>query len=153
MPETSIGFIGTGIMGEPMAKNLLKAGYPLTIYTRTKAKAKQGIIHQMDLTKEYLKTLWEKQKETCPLTKWKMIMPNNSQEWAKKADEPESIRRASLDRINSNKGYTQDNVRFICYMANICKNSYSDDSVREFCTAVARKLELPILKSGPQVHQ
>ena len=28
-----IGFIGLGIMGKPMAKNLLKAGYPLTAYT------------------------------------------------------------------------------------------------------------------------
>lgn len=30
-----IGFIGLGIMGRPMAKNLLKAGYPLTVYTRS----------------------------------------------------------------------------------------------------------------------
>jgi 2-hydroxy-3-oxopropionate reductase len=27
-----IGFIGLGVMGKPMAKNLLKAGYPLVIY-------------------------------------------------------------------------------------------------------------------------
>ncbi len=27
-----IGFIGLGIMGKPMAKNLLKAGYPLVVY-------------------------------------------------------------------------------------------------------------------------
>ena len=27
-----IGFIGLGVMGKPMAKNLLKAGYPLTVY-------------------------------------------------------------------------------------------------------------------------
>lgn len=27
-----IGFIGLGIMGKPMAKNLLKAGYTLTVY-------------------------------------------------------------------------------------------------------------------------
>jgi len=27
-----IGFIGLGIMGNPMAKNLIKAGYPLTVY-------------------------------------------------------------------------------------------------------------------------
>lgn len=27
-----IGFIGLGIMGKPMAKNLLKAGYPLAVY-------------------------------------------------------------------------------------------------------------------------
>ena len=31
MPE-KIGFIGLGIMGKPMAKNLLKAGYSLTVY-------------------------------------------------------------------------------------------------------------------------
>ncbi len=30
-----IGFIGLGIMGKPMAHNLLKAGYPLTIYNRS----------------------------------------------------------------------------------------------------------------------
>ena len=27
-----IGFIGLGIMGKPMAKNLLKAGYEVTVY-------------------------------------------------------------------------------------------------------------------------
>ena len=30
-----VGFIGLGIMGKPMAKNLLKASYPLTVYNRT----------------------------------------------------------------------------------------------------------------------
>lgn len=39
MSKQRIAFIGTGIMGAPMATNLLKAGYPLTVYTRTKAKA------------------------------------------------------------------------------------------------------------------
>ena len=39
MPVQRIGFIGTGIMGGPMAQNLLKAGYMLTVYTRTKSKA------------------------------------------------------------------------------------------------------------------
>jgi 2-hydroxy-3-oxopropionate reductase len=29
-----IGFIGLGIMGKPMAQNLLKAGYPLVFYAR-----------------------------------------------------------------------------------------------------------------------
>lgn len=34
-----IAFIGMGIMGAPMAKNLLKAGYPVTVHTRTKSRA------------------------------------------------------------------------------------------------------------------
>ena len=32
MNKEHIGFIGLGAMGRPMAKNLLKAGYPLTVY-------------------------------------------------------------------------------------------------------------------------
>ncbi len=34
MPET-IGFIGLGLMGRPMATNLLKAGYPLIVHSRS----------------------------------------------------------------------------------------------------------------------
>jgi 2-hydroxy-3-oxopropionate reductase len=32
MPKPKIGFVGIGIMGFPMAKNLIKAGYPLITY-------------------------------------------------------------------------------------------------------------------------
>ncbi|HZG61299.1 MAG TPA: NAD(P)-dependent oxidoreductase [Anoxybacillus sp.] len=39
MDEKTIGFIGLGVMGKSMARNLLKAGYPLIVYTRTKEKA------------------------------------------------------------------------------------------------------------------
>ena len=35
----SIGFIGLGTMGAPMASNLLRAGYPVTVYNRTASKA------------------------------------------------------------------------------------------------------------------
>lgn len=35
----SIAFIGLGIMGQPMAMNLLKSGYPLTVFNRTASKA------------------------------------------------------------------------------------------------------------------
>jgi len=41
MAKEKIGFVGTGIMGKPMAHNLLKAGYRLTIHNRTRAKAQQ----------------------------------------------------------------------------------------------------------------
>ena len=36
-----IGFIGLGIMGNPMCKNLLKAGYSVTIYARKPAVAEE----------------------------------------------------------------------------------------------------------------
>ncbi len=41
MAKEKIGFVGIGIMGKPMALNLLKAGYELTVHNRTRAKAEQ----------------------------------------------------------------------------------------------------------------
>ncbi len=38
-----IGFIGLGIMGKPMARNLLKAGYPLTVYDIVPDKAEEVV--------------------------------------------------------------------------------------------------------------
>ncbi len=38
MPDTTIGFIGLGIMGAPMAANLRRAGYPLVVHNRTRSK-------------------------------------------------------------------------------------------------------------------
>ncbi|PYV08611.1 MAG: 2-hydroxy-3-oxopropionate reductase, partial [Acidobacteria bacterium] len=35
MPE-SIGFIGLGLMGQPMAMNLVKAGHPVKAFNRTR---------------------------------------------------------------------------------------------------------------------
>jgi 2-hydroxy-3-oxopropionate reductase len=32
----TIGFVGLGIMGRPMARNLIKAGYPLVVHSRSK---------------------------------------------------------------------------------------------------------------------
>src|SRR4051794_7725849 len=41
MSKATIGWIGLGNMGIPMCKNLLKAGYPLTVYNRTAGKEKE----------------------------------------------------------------------------------------------------------------
>ena len=39
----SIGFIGIGVMGKHMVRNLMKNGYEVSIYSRTKSKAKEVI--------------------------------------------------------------------------------------------------------------
>lgn len=36
---TPVAFIGLGLMGKPMARNILKAGFPLTVWNRTPGKA------------------------------------------------------------------------------------------------------------------
>ena len=38
-----VGFIGVGIMGKSMVRNLMKAGFELHIYARTKSKVEDVI--------------------------------------------------------------------------------------------------------------
>ena len=54
----TIAFIGVGVMGKSMVKNLSQAGYPVTIYTRTKSKVEDIIDDQIkwsDSIKECVK--------------------------------------------------------------------------------------------------
>ena len=48
-----VGFVGLGVMGEPMAGHLLKGGHQVTVWNRTPAKAndlvEQGAIAAIDL--------------------------------------------------------------------------------------------------------
>jgi 3-hydroxyisobutyrate dehydrogenase-like beta-hydroxyacid dehydrogenase len=37
--KPTVGLIGLGLMGKPMGRNLLKAGFPLVVWNRTRAKA------------------------------------------------------------------------------------------------------------------
>ena len=39
-----VGFIGIGIMGKSMVRNLMKAGVEVAVYTRTKEKAEDVIV-------------------------------------------------------------------------------------------------------------
>jgi len=39
----AVGFIGLGVMGQSLAGHLLKAGYPVVVYTRTPAKAESAL--------------------------------------------------------------------------------------------------------------
>lgn len=43
--SANIAFLGTGLMGRPMVKRLLKAGYRVTVWNRTSAKALELVAH------------------------------------------------------------------------------------------------------------
>src|SRR5262249_61262099 len=47
----NVGLIGLGIMGAPMARNLLKAGFNLTVATRTPGKAEKFAAENTSLGK------------------------------------------------------------------------------------------------------
>ena len=39
--KTKVGLIGLGLMGQPIGMNLLRAGYPLTVWNRTTSRANE----------------------------------------------------------------------------------------------------------------
>ena len=73
-----------------------------------------------------LKDIWEQQSGRCPLTGKQLSLKHNNSPY-----------QASLDRIDSNKGYVKGNIRYIALIANYCKNSFTDEDVKEFCNSVA----------------
>ena len=92
--------------------------------------------HETDLDLPYLKALWEEQDGICPLTGTKMNLPYNTRAWEKDTGNPW---KPSLDRIDSSRGYLKGNVRYIVSIANLCKQSWGDDVVEDFCQRVARR--------------
>lgn len=83
----------------------------------------------------YLKKLWKEQNGVCPLTGWELTLPKHSCAWDKAENK---MYRASLDRIDSDKGYNKGNVRFISVIANYCKNDFTDKEVILFCESVMK---------------
>ena len=87
---------------------------------------------EVNITLEDLQQQWEAQQGICPFTGWELDIPRTTN-WR---EHPITLRRASIDRIDSSQGYVPGNIRFVSVMANYCKNNFTDDDVLEFCRAV-----------------
>ena len=91
----------------------------LTRYTKLQRSAEvRNILFEVSL--DYLWRLFESQKQKCAIT----------------GDFIESIDEASLDRIDSNKGYIVGNVQWTTYQANVSKHTMSMNELYEFCKKV-----------------
>lgn len=87
---------------------------------------------EIDIDAPYLKSLWERQKGICPYTGIKMILPRNSKEQIG----VKSLKKASLDRIDSSRGYLKGNVEFVCCAINMAKNSFTRKQMKEFLAEI-----------------
>lgn len=94
----------------------LKAYY---LYGSSKKRAQQKGL-EFNLTLEYLYSLLQK-AEICPYLSYKLICSFT------KADA-----EMSLDRKDSSKGYTKDNVQIISYKGNLMKSNATSRELREF---------------------
>lgn len=100
---------------------------------RAEYRGRENSRYNCNLTVEYLKQLWEEQNGICIFTGWNLILPKNTKRaWVEHRPE-----NASLDRIDNTKGYIQGNVRFIAYIANLARSTFSDEQLIKFCKSVA----------------
>lgn len=106
--------------GQAQAEGNGKVGeLNLTRYTKLQRSAEKRNI-KFDVSLEYLGNLFENQRHICAIT----------------GDYIESIDDASLDRIDSTRGYTEGNVQWTTYQANVSKHVMSMDELYKFCKKV-----------------
>ncbi len=91
----------------------------LTEHTRLRRSAeKRGYAFEVSI--EYLWNLFQEQKQICAIT----------------GDYIPNIKEASLDRIDSSKGYIEGNVQWVTYQANVSKHTMTMEQLYEFCRKV-----------------
>jgi hypothetical protein len=84
--------------------------------------------HDYDVDLEYLKELWDNDN-SCVYTGVKLVLPKHTG-----FNDP--LYTASLDRIESSKGYVKGNVQYISITANHAKNSMSHEQMINFCNLI-----------------
>lgn len=76
--------------------------------------------HDVNISLQYLKQLWEKQNKICTYSRIQLILPSSK-------GRNNSIITASLDRIDNSKGYIEGNVQFISTAINYMKHTMSHE--------------------------
>jgi endogenous inhibitor of DNA gyrase (YacG/DUF329 family) len=89
---------------------------------RKNAKSKR---YAFNLTIEYLKNLWDKQKGICPYLGTQMYLDEVGY------DRHRAANSASLDRIDSCEGYIEGNVEWVCLFVNLGKNGFTKQQVKD----------------------
>ena len=80
---------------------------------------------------EYLKKIWDEQNGICPFSGIKLVLNSYTNIFK------DSRYAASLDRIDSKKGYVVGNVRWVSRAINHLKNDMDDNSLKEFLNIIS----------------
>ena len=81
---------------------------------------------EWNLSLEFLLSLWTTQDSKCAYSGVPLTFETNH---------PHTI---SLDRLDSSKGYTEDNVQFVCTIVNYIKQRFDEDVFFDYCSLVAQ---------------
>lgn len=104
--------------------------YPRFYFEEVKLRAKNRNM-KFNITHKYIKELFLKQNKMCNLTGNPIVFAQTHHERRK------GLNTASLDRIDSTKGYIKGNVQIVHKHINIMKLNLSLDDFKNFCIKVA----------------
>lgn len=99
--------------------------------TRIKQRAKENSKFICQLTLQDLKAQFDLQKGICPYSGVQLILP-------KYDAKPPKTHMASLDRKDSTKGYTADNIQFVSACINYMKNDLTTQEFEQFLQTVVK---------------
>lgn len=104
----------------------------IDIYTpfRYLFKCSKSRNKEISITLEDLLNQWNFQKGICPYSGVSLILPTSRNKLS-------YIYRASLDRIDSTKGYIKDNIQFVSTCMNLMKNNLTDKEIKHFCKLIS----------------
>lgn len=91
---------------------------------RSKRKLRYG---EVGVTVEHLTEVWKTQQGKCCFTGVDLILPRDVNYSAVSPNF-----KASVDRVDNEKGYINGNIRFVSHSVNNLRNSMSDELVYEF---------------------
>lgn len=96
-------------------------------YLKSNARRGNGRILEFSITKEFLWKLYLEQDKKCAYTKISIIIsPNRDLK----------LTTASLDRIDSSKGYIEGNVQWVHKDVNKMKMDLNEDDFKYYCKLV-----------------
>ncbi|MCA6430253.1 MAG: hypothetical protein IM613_12530 [Cytophagales bacterium] len=91
---------------------------------------------ELNITTNYLRTVWDSQKGLCAVSNIPLELPTNTRGF--KTIKP--FNGASLDRINSSLGYIEGNVQFVCIGINFMKNDWDSDYFNNWLLQVSKSI-------------
>jgi hypothetical protein len=106
--------------------------YNKSIEHRLRYISQLGIIRakkkniEWNLSLSFLLTLWKKQQSMCAYSGVPLTFEDNH---------PHTV---SLDRLDSSKGYIEENVQFVCTVVNYIKQRFDENDFFDYCKLVTQ---------------
>ena len=108
-------------------------------FARRAKNRKNKFFEELDIEK--MIEIWKYQNGKCRFTNVDLILPRDD-----RYKSTSNNYKASIDRIDSSKGYSIDNIQFVSYSINNLKNTMNENEVEEFFKIIKKHLSTKSMK-------